>query len=585
MRTPHDSVPDESLGRQPGGRPHLPSVAGGAIIQSDAVRRALNVLAIVGLTIPIAVYLLCIFHYGVNTIWLDQWYNVDLLGHPISLSALWAQHSEHRIFFPNLLVLLLAHTTHLNVVFEEVVSGIMLSLALGLFVLADKREFRSTPWISYCPVAFVLLSLVQAESTLFGFQLAWYLSILSLAAALFLLDAADPTRLALTGAIAVAVIGSFSAFEGLFIWPVGLMVLYRRRCRRGLVLMWIAAAAVTATLYFHNYRWGQKNLSWVSHPITAIKFFFLAIGDVVGARLGDPQYGNAAVMVLGALIFAIACWVIVTYGVRRHGSPGSSIGVALVCFGLLFAVTFTAGRLSAGLWLAGQSQYTTFDLLILAGCYLATLHPPPARAEARRSGRIAWPVVRWVVVGAVVLQIVLGTLNGLSEAGRVRGDETALADITANIDRAPDSLVGDEVLQSPAWIRNMAQIAKTDHLSLFATAAAAEYQKEGLFPWFSTIRIGVVIPADGATLSGVVLLDAVTVGDVSPTKVTFSVAAGSRPTELLGRAIRTADGWVLRWNTTSVPNGIYVLRSVAYTSSGKHSDSLGTKVQVRNAVG
>ena len=575
---------DGQLGRQPGTSAHRTLKAHDAALKSETVRRAVNTLAIIGFVLPIVIYLAFICHYGVNMLWLDQWYNVELIGHP-SLSALWAQHSEHRIFFPNLIVLLLAHTTHLNIVFEEFLSGIMLCLALGLLVLADKREAWSTPWIYYCPVAFVLLSLVQAESTLFGFQLAWYLSILALAVALFLLDAADPTKLAMTGAIAAAVIGSFSAFEGLFIWPVGLMVLYRRRCRRGLMWAWIAAAAVSAILYFHNYRWGHKNLVWLSHPITAIKFFFLAIGDVVGAKLGDPQYGNAAVLVLGAVIFAAACWVIVNYGFRRHGSPGSSIGVALVCFGLLFAITFTVGRVNAGLWFAGQSQYATFDLLILSGCYLAVIHPPPALAEPRRSERVAWPVVRWVVVGAIVLQILLGTLNGLSNADRVRGDEVALADVTANIDRAPDRLVDDEILQSPVWIRKMAKIAETDHLSLFATAAAAEYRKEGLFPWFFTIHAGVIIPTKGATLSGVALLDAVTAGDVSATQVTFSVAGGSHSEVLLGRAIRTAYGWVLRWNTTGVPNGTYVLRSKAYTSNGTHIYSPGIKIKVQNTVG
>jgi hypothetical protein len=549
------------------------------------MQRALGVLAIVGFALPIGVYLLFIHHFGVNMLWLDQWYNVELIGHPLSFSALWAQHSEHRILFPNLIVLLLAHTTHLNVVFEEFLSGIMLCCGLGLFVLADKRESPATPWLYYCPVAFVVLSLVQAESTLFGFQLAWYLSILALAAALFLLDRAVPTRLVMAGAIAAAVIGSFSAFEGLFIWAVGLMVLYRRRCRRGPVWAWIASAAVTAILYFHNYRWGHKNLFWVSHPITAIKFFFLAIGDVVGAKLGDPNNGNEAVLVLGVVIFAAACWVIVTYGVRRRGEPGSSIGVALVCFGLLFAVTFAVGRVSAGLWFAGQSQYTTFDLLILAGCYLALLHPPPALPEAGSSELLAWPIFRWVVAGAVVVQILLGTLHGLSDARQVRGDEIALADVTANIDRAPDSIVDGEVLQSPVWIRQMAKIAEADHLSLFATAAAAQYRREGLFPWFSAIRAAVIIPANGTRLSGVVLLDAVTAAASKVTRVTFSVTAGSQSEEVFGRATPTRDGWVLRWNTTSVTNGTYVLRCEASIPNGKHGECPGIKVRVQNAAG
>ena len=189
----------------------------------------------------------------------------------------------------------------------------MLCVALGLFVLADKRYSHSTPWLYYCPVAFLMLSFVQTLSTLFGFQLAWYFCMLALAGALFLLDGAALTDLALTGAIIAAVVGSLSVFEGLFIWPVGLLVLYRRGCSRAVVLTWVASAAVTAALFFHNYIWLESISYWFTHPIATVKFFLLAIGDVVGVRLDDPRYGNEAVLLLGLGIFAVACWVIVTY--------------------------------------------------------------------------------------------------------------------------------------------------------------------------------------------------------------------------------------------------------------------------------
>jgi hypothetical protein len=230
--------------------------------QFHAVQHTACAIAALGFALPIAAYFSFIYHYGVNTIFADQWHNVDLIGHPISFSALWAQHAEHREFFPNLIVLLLAHTTHLNVVFEEFLSGIMLCVAIGLFVLADKRYSQSTPWIYYCPVAFLLLSFVQTFSTLFGFQLAWYLGMLALAGALFFLDSAVLTKWALTAAIIAAVVGSLSVFYGFFIWPIGLLVLYRRRCRGAFVFAWIASAAVTAAAFFHNYSWEGVS-SWL----------------------------------------------------------------------------------------------------------------------------------------------------------------------------------------------------------------------------------------------------------------------------------------------------------------------------------
>ena len=549
---------------------------------SPITPRLLNALAVLGFALAAGAYFWLIHHYGVNTIWADQWYNVDLIGHPLSFSALWAQHSEHRVFFPNLIVVVLAHTTHLNIVFEEYLSAVLLCGAVGLVILADKRWYGSTPWICYVPVPFVFLSFVQAGSTLFGFQLAWYLGILALAVALFLLDASVLTKLALIGAIAAAVVGSFSVFEGLFIWPIGVLVLYRRRASWGTLLAWIASAAITAIAFFHNYSWVEESSYWFTHPATALKFFFLALGDVVGAQLHNPDNGNEAVLVLGVLIFALACWVIVNYGLRPKNNTGSSIGVALVCFGLLFAATFTVGRVDIGLSSAGDSQYTTFDLLILVGCYLALLHPTAPLSEARRSERLAWPILRIVVVGSVLLQIVLGTINGLTQASQFHRTQTTISDITANIDRAPDILVESEVLGSPARIRKWAQIAETHHLSLFGTDAAATYRKEGLFPDLSVLSTTVLTPASGAQLSGTVLLDAAASDDVNVTRVTYSLSTASQAYELIGTATGSLGGWFYHWNTRSVANGTYLLRSEAYAGNGKHGYSPAITVTVRN---
>ena len=577
-----EGISDRQAPGSPEARAQLPLESDGAK-ESWSTRLTLSAFAILGFALPIAAYFSLIDHYGVNTPYADEWEDVDLIRQGLSFSALWHQHAEHRVFVPNLIVFLLARTTHFNIIVEEYLSGVMLCVAIVLLILADKRSSPSTPWIYYCPVALVSLSFVQVASMLFGFQLSWYLALLAFAVALFLLDRTDLTKLVLAGAIAAAVVGSLSAFEGLFIWPIGLMVLYHRRCPRGLVLAWIAAAAVTAAAYFHNYSF-EGNTYWVTHPTMAIRFFFLAIGGVVGAQLSDPHTANVAVLVLGVVIFAVACWVIVTRGLRRGKPTDSSVGVALIGFGLLFVATFTAGRVNGGLYVAGASQYTTFDLMIVTGCYLALLNPSRSQLKAaRRSERLAWPILRMVMAGVMFLSTFFGTTNGLNLAYGLHQYQMTLADITANINKAPDSLVEMEVpYVSPAWIRKEAQFAETDHLSLFATAAAATYRKEGLPPAFSILRTKMIIPANGAKLSGTVALDAGSGDDVPVTKVTFHITGGSQTDELIGTATATFEGWVSRWNTTSVANGTYTLRSEAYIASGKHSYSPAITITVRN---
>ena len=174
-------------------------------------------------------------------------------------AAMWSQHNENRIFFPNVIVLLLAHTDHFNIRTEELLGALMLTAAVIFIIWAHKRRSPSTPWLYYCPVAFLAFSFVQYGNTIWGFQLAWYMVLLCVSATLLLLDRIVLTWVALAGALAVAVIGSFSSLQGLLIWPMGLVLLYFRR--RSLLQFgaWIGFAFAAVFVYFdgsenHNTR-------------------------------------------------------------------------------------------------------------------------------------------------------------------------------------------------------------------------------------------------------------------------------------------------------------------------------------------
>ncbi len=204
-------------------------------------------MGVLGPLLPIGAYFWLIHQYSVNVVFADQWADVELLNHwytgTLTFSNLWASHGDHRILFPNLIVIALAQFTHFNVVFEEYLSGAMLVTATGLFILIHRRRAPSTPFIYYTPLTLLLFSFVQYENTLWGFQTAWYLVTLALALALFLLDRPALTGWVFAGAIAATVVGSFSSLQGLLIWPVGLLVLYVHRRSRRSLLIWIACRA------------------------------------------------------------------------------------------------------------------------------------------------------------------------------------------------------------------------------------------------------------------------------------------------------------------------------------------------------
>ena len=347
------------------------------------------------LLIPAIVYFWFVHVYGVNAIWYDQWDNIALLTHSnyfynsyaghTSLSMLWTQHNENRMLFPNLVVLALGALTHLNVLTEEYLSAALLVIATSLIILANRRDLAPAYWILYLPVAFLMLSLGQSGDTLFGFQLAWYMIVLALAGVIFLLDSRRESWLLLFAAVGIAVIGSYSSLQGLFIWPAGLIILLWRHRSRAFVATWLVSAVVTVGVYFYHFNFsstdtGQKGYL-VDHPLRAVEFFFLSIGDVMGRPLpSGPQALDPVIVALGVAIFLLALVCLAVY-VRPSRLSRSPVGPALICFGILFALSITYGRSSYGLAAASQSRYVTFNLLILVGCYLCLLERWPAKND------------------------------------------------------------------------------------------------------------------------------------------------------------------------------------------------------------
>jgi chitinase len=91
----------------------------------------------------------------------------------------------------------------------------------------------------------------------------------------------------------------------------------------------------------------------------------------------------------------------------------------------------------------------------------------------------------------------------------------------------------------------------------------------------------ILVPSNGATLSGTgAVLDA---SASNATSVEFLLFGGiySFWGHLVGTAASSVYGWIDIWNTTTVPNGSYVLVSVASGPSGTTASS-GVRMTVKN---
>jgi hypothetical protein len=112
-----------------------------------------------------------------------------------------------------------------------------------------------------------------------------------------------------------------------------------------------------------------------------------------------------------------------------------------------------------------------------------------------------------------------------------------------------------------------------------ATAAAFSPSSTSAPPPPTT---GVLLPSDGATVSGTTWLDAGASSPVGLASVNFEVSGGSISDKVVSSSVATLYGYIGAWDTTDVPNGTYTLYSVATDADGNVGTSLPFTFRVNN---
>jgi hypothetical protein len=422
------------------------------LVRALTRRKLLGIVTVAGFAVPALAYFSFVNRYAVNVVLFDQWSDVALVkrafsGH-LSLGALWAQHNENRILFPNLIVLVLAYTTNLNIRTEEYISALLLVGTVFLVIWAHRRRSPATPLIWYCPVAVLMFTWAQFENALWGFQIAWYVVMICLAGTLAVLDREQLNGPALAIGAAIAVIGSMSSLQGLLIWPAAIVILLYRRRSLKILATWVAAAAATVGLYYYHFNSSQLGYTPINpflHPAFEIKLFFFSLGNVAGRPLGIPFIfspnhnhpvlgpANPWIIAFGVAIFITAVAVVTRTGFRGAKDKPEALGVSLILFAFGFDGLTAIGRGLYGYAGVSASRYTTFTMLALVGSYLVIIsrkspghiqtptrrsssvdHRVRANALRRALAAVGATVLPVVVVACVLLQAFSGYYNGLS---------------------------------------------------------------------------------------------------------------------------------------------------------------------------
>ena len=268
---------------------------------------------------------------------------------------------------------------------------------------------RSLTLCSVLATGVVWFGLLDYFNALWDFQFAWYFIILMFVASLWLLLRDGLGTAAFLGAMATAVLGSYSSVQGLLIWVVGLLCLAwplwhdRRqwnRIRSIQVGTWVIAAGITTALYYWNFAPSETGqfvpvtvrppLWSLHHPLHLAQFFIVDIGNLV------PRGGVALRETLGVAILAAAVGVVIDCIRRQRSSRLLPLPIALIAFGLAYDWLVSVGRLSLGLDYAVKSQYTMPNVVLLVGVVtylvggsITRTHGPGRAPSPRRSSPLA----------------------------------------------------------------------------------------------------------------------------------------------------------------------------------------------------
>jgi hypothetical protein len=316
--------------------------------------------------VPITIVGLYIFLFGLNIPFLDQWEVVSLLQKKqqglLTLSDLFAQHNEHRPFFPRLIWIAFSTFTHYNI---NVQLWVNLCLTIGTFAFFVNRAARTWEMFGVRSSSYLipLLSLLvfnlgQRESWLQGIQTIMFLGMACVIMGLFLLSD-DSSGVKFAGAILLGVIATYSMANGLLYWLIGIPVIWVSPSKNSRIvrsILWIISSVLCFGFFLTNWSSsGQLNFAYgFTHPFQ----WLVWILDFLGSPLMTLWY---VAWIFGCISVALYILIIRQLFRTKQWQPLIPY-FAITLFILLTAFSISLGRMEMGLRQAVVPRYLTMSV-------------------------------------------------------------------------------------------------------------------------------------------------------------------------------------------------------------------------------
>lgn len=384
--------------------PTLSEAAGS--IGSRSLKEWLVLLLII---VPAIVEAAYIQFFGVNVAWWDQWdfvpYIEQMFQHNLSISDLFSQHNEHRLFFPRIIMLVLAYISNYNNLYEMYFSWILALLTLAAIFLMYKSSFGSSAkaLTAFVPISFLIFNLGQYENILWGFQIQVYLGVMGFVLCIYLLNISKKLDKYFALAACSSILATFSFANGLAAWPAGLFFILISGKGKRSASAWCLIGLSAAALYFLNWTkpTGNAKIQLImENPFKNLLFLVSSIGSPLGLTVIDSVFFGIILII----ILIVELFLLKKYGLINANAKW----LALIAYSFISSLAMTLFRGGLGVSQSLASRYITITTLAVIGIYILTLVISNMEPEKKINRLLKGAVLLILIIG-----LIIGNINGL----------------------------------------------------------------------------------------------------------------------------------------------------------------------------
>jgi len=378
----------------------------------------------------------------------------------LSINDLFAQHNEHRIFFPRLAMLVIERLSFFNVVPEMYLSWLLLTATVVIIYCMYKkcnRDWDVRAIAFFLPIALLMFSFRQEEGILWGFECQIYLALFCVVAAIFLLDRAPRSGRFMVAALLAGVVASYSFLSGLIVWPVGIIQISlwadRTVTRVRSLLLWASVGVVASALYVNDFH--IPNSAAISHsPLRMVEYFLAYIGAPFTFQLA---YLSASV----AAVLAIVAGIVFFQALKGNSLKENGVWFSLIIFAVLSAAVTAAGRSGLGATEALSSRYTPISTLGVVGLYSFAL------SASKRYNGIGRRFPVHALLTLILLALVVSTGAGWHIGQQTRTEREIAIGVLQNYQKEPDSTISRYLTPNASEVREWAPYLQANGLNVF----------------------------------------------------------------------------------------------------------------------